>query len=85
MSAPAGNPYTMQKLTKYRRESLNVVEKMPSQFSFEVLGNQMRDSLLCKVYSSGVTLRFATSSWKYRRSKLALPGNCTLLYVMQMG
>ena len=50
------------------------VEKMPTQFSFEVLGNQMRYFLLCKVYSSGGTLRFGTLSWKYPRSKLALAG-----------
>ena len=30
-----------QKLTKYLSESLNFVKKMPSQVSFEVLGNKM--------------------------------------------
>ena len=47
---------------------------MPPQFSFEVLGDQTRDSLLCKVYSSGGTLRFRTLSWIYPRSKFALAG-----------
>ena len=71
-----------QKLTGYLRESSNFVEKVPSQFYFEDLGNQSRDSLLCKVSSSGGTLRFRTSSWKYR-SWLWLVF-CMLLYETQM-
>ena len=60
----AGN----QKFVKYLSESSNFVKNMLSQLSFEVLGNEMHDSQLCKGYSTGGTFRFGTSS---RRSKSA--------------
>ena len=44
-----------QKFVKYLSESSNFLKKkMPSQFrSLKILGNEMCDSQLCKVYSSG--------------------------------
>ena len=53
MSAPRGA--VDQKFVKYLSESSNFVKKTPTLFSFEILGNEMRDSQLCKVYSSGGT------------------------------
>ena len=55
MSAPgrAGRGAVDQKFVKYLSESSNFVKKMPTLFSFEILGNEMRDSQLCNVYSSG--------------------------------
>ena len=64
-----------QKFENYLSESSNfVVKRIQSQFSFEIFENEMRDSQLCKVYSSGGTFRCGTSSWKYRRSKSAPAG-----------
>ena len=76
MSAPGrgGRGAVDQKFVKYLSESSNFVKKMPTLFSFEILGNEMRDSQLCKVYSSGGTFCFGTSSRKYRRSKSAPAG-----------
>ena len=76
MSAPgrAGRGAVDQKFVKYLSESSNFVKKTPTLFSFEILGNEMRDSQLCKVYSSGGTFCFGTSSRKYRRSKSAPAG-----------
>ena len=76
MSAPgrAGRGAVDQKFVKYLSESSNFVKKMPTLFSFEILGNEMRDSQLCKVYISGGTFCFGTSSRKYRRSKSAPAG-----------
>ena len=76
MSAPgrAGRGAVDQKIVKYLSESSNFVKKTPTLFSFEILGNEMRDSQLCKVYSSGGTFCFGTSSRKYRRSKSATAG-----------
>ena len=50
MSAPgrAGRGAVDQKFVKYLGESSNFVKKMPILFSFEILGNEMRDSQLCK-------------------------------------
>ena len=50
MSAPgrAGRGAVDQKFVKYLSESSNFVKKMPILFSFEILGNEMRDSQLCK-------------------------------------
>ena len=75
----AGRGAVDQKFVKYLSESSNFVKKTPTLFSFEILGNEMRDSQLCKVYSSGGTFCFRTSSRKYRRSKSAPAGFCTLL------
>ena len=61
-----------QKLTKYLSKSADFVEKMPSQFSFEILGNEIRDCSLCKVRGNFVQGNFAfwdASPWKYQRSK----------------
>ena len=73
MSAPgrAGRGAVDQKFVKYLGESSNFVKKMPILFSFEILGNEMRDFQLCKEYSSGGTFCFGTSSRKYRRLKSA--------------
>ena len=70
----AGRGAVDQKFVKYLSESSNFVKKTPTLFSFEILGNEMRHSQLCKVYSSGGTFCFGTSSRKYRRSKSALAG-----------
>ena len=55
MSAPghAGRGAVDQKFVKYLHvsESSNFVKKTPILFSFEILGNEMRDSQLCKEYS----------------------------------
>ena len=53
MSAPgrAGRGAVDQKFVKYLSESSNFVKKTPILFSFEMLGNEMRDSQLCKEYS----------------------------------
>ena len=55
MSAPgrAGRGAVDQKFVKYLSESSNFVKKTPTLFSFEILENEMRDSQLCKAYSSG--------------------------------
>ena len=70
----AGRGAVDQKFVKCLSESSNFVKKTPTLFSFEILGNEMRDSQLCKVYSSGGTFCFGTSSRKYRRSKSAPAG-----------
>ena len=73
MSAPgrAGRGAVDQKFVKYLGESSNFVKKNANSIFFEILGNEMRDSQLCKEYSSGGTFCFGTSSRKYRRSKSA--------------
>ena len=38
---------------KYLSESSNFVKKTPTLFSFEMLGNEMRDSQLCKFIVPG--------------------------------
>ena len=55
MSAPgrAGRGVVDQKFVKYLSESSNFVKKTPILFSFEILGNEMRDSQLCKDFSYG--------------------------------
>ena len=76
MSEPgrAGRGVVDQKFVKYLSESSNFVKKTPILFSFEILGNEMRDSQLCNDFSSGGTFCFGTSSRKYRRSKSARAG-----------
>ena len=46
-----------QKFVKYQSKSSNFVKKTPILFSFEILRNKMRDSQLCKEYSSGGTVK----------------------------
>ena len=76
MSAPgrAGRGTVDHKFVKYLSESSNFVKKTPILVSFEILGNEMRNSQLWKEYSSGGTFCFGTSSRKYRRSKWAPTG-----------
>ena len=45
------------------------VEKIPTQFSCEVRGNDKHDCCLCKLHSSEGNESFGTSTWKYRGSK----------------
>ena len=54
MGAPgrAGRGAVDQNFVKYLSESPNFVKKTPTLFSFEILGNEMRDSQLYKVFSS---------------------------------
>ena len=62
MSAPgrAGRGAVDQKFVKYLSEKFQLCQKMPILFSFEILGNEMCDSQLCKEYSSGGTFCFGT-------------------------
>ena len=47
-----------QKFVMYLRESSPVKKKLPSQFPFEILGNEKCDSQRCKVYCSGGNFSF---------------------------
>ena len=55
MSAPgrAGRGAVDQKFVKYLSESSNFVKKTPILFSFEILGNEMRDSVVQRVQFRG--------------------------------
>ena len=85
MSAPgrAGRGAVDQKFVKYLGESSNFVKKTPILFSFEILGNEMRDSQLCREYTvrSDVEERVAEERLAWTDKNIpAWPKNISVLW-----